>query len=281
MSNEQSYRKRGSELLKLLADHGPVSIQMLHKMTLPPMPKKNLRQSLGILKKKNLIDTLSVDPQTVYYQISQALPNRKATAEILESHHDSLVQPLLRRQDWFHNQWCEYWALSIKRLFPEAQIVREHTIDSHDLAKRLLQVQGQDFELMPDLLLIFPRNGKNESMSVAFEIERTRKSNERIMRKFKKYMNGTLIDGLIYICDTGRLSETIRELYQNKLLANSQRVRHYGDHFFLFSDTLGGGGTMLDRLYNAKAEQVSFADWCHQLLTTKRTLRRDAQFKTQ
>jgi hypothetical protein len=178
-----------------------------------------------------------------------------------------------------HNQWCEYWALLIKRQFPQAEIVREHTINSHEIAKRILQLQQRDFDLMPDFLLIFPKTETNEATHIAFEIERTRKSDERILRKFKKYLNGTKTDGLIYICDSGRLSETIRLLYQTKLLASSHRVKHYGDHFFLFSDSLDGGGPSLPRLFNSNATTVSFHNWCGYLLSTKWTKRRDENFK--
>jgi predicted transcriptional regulator len=279
MTSTACFRKRSGEILKLVADHGPVTIDMLSRMTEPPMPKKNLRYSLALLRRKALIEQLSVDPQMLYYQISQAKPNREAVAAITENNIESLAKPLFRRQEWFHNQWCEYWALSIKRLFPEAQIIREHSIAGHELAKCILQTTATDFELLPDFLLVLPKTSATEAVHIAFEIERTRKSNARIIRKLKKYLNGTLIDGLVYICDTGRLSETIRELYETKLVANAHRVKHYGDHFFMFSDSLDGGGKQLNRFFNAKAEPVLFDQWCMQLRKTKRTLRRDKNFR--
>lgn len=269
--------RRDKEILRLLKDHGPISIEMLHRMTEPPMPKKNLRQSLGILKRKFLIDAVSFNAQTTYYQISQALPSREKSASLLHCNPDEIERPLLRKQDWFHNQWCEYWSLSIKRLFPETEIIREHDIGGNEIAKRILQLKERDFDLMPDLLVIFPKSPQSEATYIAFEIERTRKSNERIMRKFRKYLNGTKIDGLIYICDSGRLSETIRELYKDKLVAQSQRIKHYGDHFFLFSDSLDGNGPDLQNLYNANTQTVSFRNWCDYLRTTKWTLRRDSK----
>ncbi|MBK9322391.1 MAG: hypothetical protein IPM97_05465 [Bdellovibrionaceae bacterium] len=271
--------KRGKEVLRLVRNHGPISIDMLQKMTQPEMSKKNLRKSLQVLRTKHLIDSLNANYQTTYYQISQSLPSRLASAQILGLTTEEIVRPLLRRQDWFHNQWCEYWALSIKRQFPEAEIVREHSIGSHAVAQRVLQLQQRDFDLMPDFLLIFPKTETSEATYIAFEIERTRKSDKRILRKFRKYLNGTKIDGLIYICDSGRLSETIRLLYQTKLQEQSHRVKHYGDHFFLFADSLEGGGPTLARLFNAKTQQVSFNNWCGYLLSTKWTKRRDENFK--
>lgn len=268
----------GKQLLLLLKEHGPVSIELLHRMTEPPAEKKNLRQSLGILKKKGLIESVSFDPQTTFYHLAQSQPSRNETAGILNLNPNELVQPLLRKQDWIHNQWTEYWIHSIKRLFPEGEFVRENTIGSSEISKRILQLQNRDFDLMPDFLMLFPKTESTDSTSIAFEIERTRKSDKRILRKFRKYLNGTKIDGLIYICDSGRLSETIRLLYQTKLLDQAHRVKHYGDHFFLFSDSLAGGGPQLNRLLNAKGAPVQFNNWCQLLRTTKWTQRRDLAF---
>lgn len=267
-----------TQVLSLLKNHGPVTIDLLHRMTEPPAPKNNLRQSLGILKKKGLVDTVYLNPQTTFYQVSQALQSRKEIADILDTNASEIVQPLLRKQDWIHNQWCEYWIHFISRLFPEAQIVREHTIGSNEIAKRILQINSRDLDLLPDFLLIFPKSEHSDATYIAFEIERTRKSDKRLLKKFKKYINGTKIDGLIYICDSGRLSETIRMLYHKKLVEHSQRIGHYGDHFFLFSDSMTGGGEKLNRLLNAKGELVQFTEWCNHLRKTKWTLRRDNQF---
>jgi hypothetical protein len=266
------------QVLTLLKEHGPVSIELLHQMTEPPAEKKNLRQSLGLLKKKGLIESVSFNPQTTFYHLAQSYPSRNETAGILGLEAKELVQPLLRKQDWIHNQWTEYWIHSIRRLFPEGEFVRENTIGSHEISNRVLQLQTRDFDLMPDFLLIFPKTETSEATYIAFEIERTRKSDQRIVRKFKKYLNGTKIDGLIYICDSGRLSETIRLLYQTKLVAQAHRVKHYGDHFFLFSDSLDGGGPKLNRLLNANGNPIQLKNWCKLLRSTKWTQRRDLAF---
>ncbi len=268
-----------TQLLQIIKDHGPITIDLLQRMTSHPMPKTNLRQSLAMLKKRGLIDGVCLGPQTTYYQTSQALPSRREIAERLSIGPDEITHPLLRKQDWAHNQWCEFWAHAIKRIYPDVQIIREDSIGSYEIAKNILQVKEQDFDLLPDLLLIFPKSEEHEAISIAFEIERTRKSDRRIMRKLRKYLMGTRIDGLIYICDSGRLSETIRMLYEKKLAEQALRIGHYGEHFFLFSDSMAGGGPELNRLFNAKGQAVNFIDWCLQLRKTKRTLRRDAQFE--
>lgn len=271
--------KRGKEVLKLISDHGPLSIDLLYKMIQPEMSKKNLRKSLKVLRQKNLIDSALSTTQSTFYMAAQALSSRTQSAEIINCKPDDLKQPLLRRQDWFHNQWCEYWILNMKRLFPEAQIIRESSVSSHQIAMNVLKITKYDFDLRPDFLLILSNPNSKDLTYIAFEIERTRKTDARLMKKFKKYMDGTHIDGLIYICDSGRLSETIRLLYQTKLVAQSQRQKRFGENFFLFSDSLDGGGPELSRLFNACGKPASFENWCGYLLSTKWTKRRDEQFK--
>jgi len=270
--------KRGKEILKLVRDHAPITLDMIHRMLSGSMLKRNIRKALRVLRDKKLIEAVHADAHRTYYQISQSLQSRVVSSEILDCGKEEMEQKLLRRQDWFHNQWCEYWALSIKRQFPETEIIRESTIGGSELAKNVLQVSAEEFDLLPDLLIRFPSPDGNPSTFVAFEIERTRKSNRRILRKLKRYLNETKIDGLVYICDNGRLSETIRDLYRTRSVDRSNRTNHYAMNFFLFSDVLDGGGPDLVRLINANAEQVSFQNWCKHLRSTKWTKRRDDNF---
>jgi len=271
--------KRGKEVLGLIKDHGPLSIDLLYRMVEPQMSKQALRKSLQILKIKNLIEPLQSNAQITFYMAAQSLVSRKVSAEILGCTPDEIKQPLLRRQDWFHNQWCEYWIMNMKRQLPESKVIREGEVGSDQVAMNILQISTRDFDLRPDFLLMLPKSETTDAVHLAFEIERTRKSDERLIRKLRKYMDGTHIDGLIYICDSGRLSETIRLLYQNKLLAQSQRQKRFDENFFLFSDSLDGGGPKLTRLFNACGKLTSFENWCGYLESTKWTKRRDEAFK--
>lgn len=267
--------RRGKEILRVIKDHGPLSIDLLHRMVQPQMSKKNLRKSLQVLKRKNLVEPALSTTNSPFYMTSQSCPSRQCTSQILDCNPDDIKQPLLRKQDWFHNQWCEYWIMNMKRELPLANMIREGDIGSNKLAMNVLQIDKMDYELRPDFLLTIPRTEPADSIFLAFEIERSRKSDERILRKFRKYMDGTKIDGLIYICDSGRLSETIRTLYQTKLLTQTRRQKRFGENFFLFSDVLDGGGPQLSRLFNACGKLTSFESWCGYLSSTKWTRRRD------
>lgn len=279
MTETTKQPKRGKDVLRIVSDHGPLSIELLHRMITPQMSKKALRKSLQVLRKKNLIETARSTTQSTFYMTAQGLRSRTQAAYELDCEPGDLKQPLLRRQDWFHNQWCEYWILNMKRQMPESKVIREGEIGSNQVAMNVLQINTIDFDLRPDFLLMLPKSEKTNAVHLAFEIERTRKSDERLIRKLRKYLDGTHIDGLIYICDTGRLSETIRILYQSKLHAHSQRQKRFGENFFLFSDSLDGGGPQLPRLFNSSGKLTSFEKWCGYLESTKWTKRRDEDLK--
>jgi hypothetical protein len=276
-TKELKQPKRGKEILCLIKESGPLTTDLLFRMLTPSMSKKNIRKSLQVLRDKNLIEVVQSTTQITFYMVAQGPASRAKSAQILKCHPDEIKQPLLRKQDWFHNQWCEYWIMNMKRQFFNADIVREGEINSDHMAMNILGLRNQDFDLRPDFLLMIPKTETTEAVNLAFEIERTRKSEQRLIRKFKKYMGETSLDGLIYICDSGRLSETIRLLYQTKLLTRSQRQKRFGENFFVFSDSLDGGGPMLSRLFNACGKPTTFEKWCGYLTSTSWAKRRDEE----
>lgn len=278
MSDKVPKRQVAKEVLTLLRDHSPLTLEMLHRMTAPPIPKKNLRQSVGIMKRKGIVDMVIGSSSTFYYQLNNAQTVRDEVALRLKDDKTKAARPLLNRRNWIHNEWCEFWALTIKRAFSEVEIIREHEIEGHASARSILQQQGKPLDLLPDFLMIFPKTATNEKASVVFEIERTRKSDERIQQKLKTYIYETHIDGLIYVCDSGRLSETIRLLYQKKTLEKAHKKRGYTENFFLFSDSMSAGENPLASFFNASGQPTSLITWCHRLRATKTEFRRDNQF---
>lgn len=271
--------QRGKDIFKVIQQSGPLTIDVLSRIVHPKMSKRNLRKCLQLLTRKGFIESFNYSSQGTYYMVSQSLANRSKAAEFSNQPAANLRQPLIRRQDLFHNQWCEYWIAKIKGLYPEAKMTREIEILSDSFAKNVLNLAYADYELRPDFLLTIPKAETTNTICIAFEIERTRKSDERILRKLGKYMDRTQLDGLIYICDSGRLSETIRLLYQNNLLPISEKQKRFGENFFLFSDSLDGGGESFNRLFNACGKPTSFKNWCGYLGSTEWPKRRSEDLK--
>lgn len=275
----QKRPQRGKEVLKSVQLSGPLTIDMLSRIVNPKMSKRNLRKCLQLLARKGFIESFHYSSQGTYYMVSQSLSNRSKAAVFSNQQSEQLKQTLIRKQDLFHNQWCEYWIVTIKRFFPESQITREIEIGSDPFAKNVLNLTYADYDLRPDFLLTIPKTDNANTVCIAFEIERSRKSDERILRKLSKYMDRTQLDGLIYICDSGRLSETIRLLYQNNLLPRSEKQKRFGENFFLFSDSLDGGGEDFNRLFNSCGKPTSFKNWCGYLGSTEWPKRRSEDLK--
>lgn len=267
--------KRSKQVLQVISEHGPLTIDGLQKMILPEMQKMNLRKALAILRKKNLIRTIRLDDHRTFYLISDSEEGRQRTCMALQIEPYQIKESAALKRNWYHDQWCEYWISLMRRKFPTAQFIREFEIGQYQTALNTLQISALNFELRPDFLLMLPKSANTGQISIAFEIERSRKSDRRLLRKLWKYVDGTRIDGLIYICDSDGLSETIRRLYEIKLLPKTQRQKRFGENFFLFSDTLDGGGITLPSLFNARGKSTSFDAWSEYLSTTKWTKRRD------
>lgn len=272
-------KRLGKEVLRLLANYSPLTIEMLEKMIEPTPRKKSLRKAVGVLRKRELVDMVVGNQKTFFYQLHQSRPNRAAVERKIGDGQNVTEHRLLRKQDWVHNEWCDFWTLIVKRAFPEVQIVREYDLDSHEIAKSILCHNGDDPDLVPDLLLIFPPQvDGQQKISIALEVERTRKTNARIQRKLKKYIYETHLDGLIYVCDSGRLSETIRQLYEQKTLERAHKKSGYIKNFFLFSDAMSAGPNPLATFYNADGQPASMHNWIPTLRLDKTTLRRDSKF---
>lgn len=240
------------------------------------MREKKLRRALDRLREKRLIECRRSD--RTYYFISQAPRARSECSQLIGGMPDDFLQPLLKRSDWHHQELCEYWKFKLQQVFPTSIIVRDREIFSHNLGSRIMMADREGYDLFPDLLLVMPNECDERTVSVAVEIERTRKSNKRLIRKLKVYSTQTHVDGLLYICDSGRLADTIRQLYDQRTQAGYHRGRHYSEFYFLFSDAIETADEPLSRIFSARGQRVVLDQWMRTLLDTKWTLRRNEMF---
>jgi hypothetical protein len=270
-------KRRGKEVLKYVTDHTLVSKQVIKPVLKPKMSNAGLKKTMGLLVKKGILDTRKAHGKT-FYEIGQDIETRTKAARLLGCHPDDLKKPKIRTQDLLHHEICEFWIWTIRHHFHEAIIIRDYEMDNSEVAKDILLNLGDSQEVYPDFLVIFPRTDLYARNAIAFEIERTRKSDDRILRKLKKYAVGTCIDGLVYICDSARLSETIRQLWEKSQHDSWRRIGHYSDFFFLFSDVTVPEDEPLEYIYNVKGNALDFRNWVVRLLGSKHTLRRNHLF---
>ncbi len=81
----------------------------------------------------------------------------------------------------------------------------------HELSRKLF-TSG---ELSPDALLNGVKNGKE--FSLAFELELTKKSNERILAKAKHYLNSSNVNYALYLFCSENLYESYKRVFEEGL----------------------------------------------------------------
>jgi len=274
---------RRREIFKLLIEHGPLSLTAMRACIYPPIKKKRLYEVIKRLTKRRLIVkrmNKSTERGSSYYQITQEPKGLKAVASAIGIIEGNLRQPQFRRIELFHSEMCAIWKELLCHLFPKSEVVREHLFASNPQATLVLLGSQRDTELRPDLLLFDRNSTSNELVSVAVEIERNHKSRERLTKKLRKYTNQSLVDGVIYVCDSTQLSSRLRDVYQSDVVKNAPRINHYGVNFFLFTDGSLSNFGKEPEMFNGNFERVSLADWLNTLKSTRLAARRDSKFST-
>jgi len=252
--------KRGPQILRTIAEHGPLDIAMLQRMVQPDMPKKNLRKALAVLREKDQIEQVWSLSQSMLYFTPQSPTYRRHMSDVIGSQMVFVMRPQLRRDKW-KLHWCEYWIAAIKKQLPHQINIRTSELGKDPFARdELLFSLESDLALRPDFLLTFPRPDESK-VTIAFEMENIPKSYRRLFHKFGKYVGWSQLDGLIYLSDLGCLPEMIQPLPQTGIIPKQLKQKRLNDNFFLFSTSLDGGGPTLPRLLNATGQTTSFADW--------------------
>ena len=240
MTNDITIAKdRGRRILELLKLHGPLSFRGLKIMIEPKMQDRRLHDAIARIHRNGLIEKRQervFRGAGVFYQISQHKNSESKLVEILKCTPSDLKQPYFRTRELMHTEACALWAYWLKRWYPGATIIRDYRFYAEPKAREIMLTEQNDFELRPDILMILNRNAAGHSVSIAFEIEKSRKSLRRLQAKLTKYANETGLDGLVYLCDSDEISEPVRRLYESRIMSTSNRIRHYGEHFFLFQN---------------------------------------------
>lgn len=268
---------RAKEILGILSENGPLPFSTIAQFVNPPMKQRKLHYALSRLLKKDMIIKRNENVfggSGTFYQISQARDDRAKAAKLLGCSAQALEQPEFRYRELVHNKTCAVWMNTIKQLFPNAEYVRDFQFNKSELAQKIMSHNLVDMDLKPDLLIILPANDQKKTVSVAVEIEKSRKSDKRLIRKLYKYANSSHIDGVIYICEHKRIREALQHIFKNKILQKARRIEHYPRNFFLFSDNVDKFENEI-QLYNSEQKLISFVDWTHYLQNTSFNQRRD------
>lgn len=279
MIAQNTNRYRSPEVVSLLNKHKFMSVSSLKALVQPPMRAKKMLRLLLNLKQKGLVKTTRMSgTNCVFYRLSQEPTRRVEAAKLIGVEPESIYAPKLRGRDLLHHELCEYWINKVEAALPGCKIIREWDIPNDSVCTNQLQVKKENLEFLPDFVVLLPGDKAESVVSIAFEIERTRKSDKRITRKLHKYAARTHLDGMVYVCDSDRLSDTVCSLYNAKVKERALRIGKYAENFFLFSDATEFADEPLARIFNANIERVDLIKWCQLLREKERLLRTNEMF---
>ncbi len=227
--------------------------------------------SLSRLVAKGLVAKRSetvLGGRSTYYQLAQDLPARTESARLIDCRVDDLIVPSWRGRDLAHLEHCLLLASNLRQLFPEARVLCDFEILTDTGARDLLLTAYGDTDLIPDVLVIF--GGESAvHLSIAFEVECSRKSDRRVIQKLSRYAAQTRLDGLVYLCASDRLAETVRGLYRNRSLERAIRIKHYSDWFLLLGSVTSPQIGCFPKLISSNLEETNLTVWMQRLEALK------------
>ncbi len=275
--------RRGPEILKILAEHGPLSLPILMAIVNPPMTLRRLQDATKRLSDRGLVvrrfDSLPKNAGH-YFQICQTLKARGVIGNLLNVDPESLIQTQFRSQELTHSESCALWTTQFRKWYPEGRVIRDYALQHNKEACRVLMLKDGQFELQPDLLLQLPSSTGSNYINVAIEVERTRKTSKRIAAKLRKFAKQSHLDGVLYICSRESLVDLIRPTYVSTIMNNAGRIKQYGSNFLMFSDGTISGDLNEMTLFNTEPKAVLLKDWIHYLVHTQLPLRRDVHLNS-
>lgn len=274
---------RSKDILWLLVANGPLTAKTLMRVLNPPMKKKKLQMALSRLSRKGFIRKRHEKifcGSGVFYQISQYRNDRIRIAKKLGCSSEILEQPEFRYRELIHNDNCALWMSAIWKQLPDAQIIRDFDFGNSELAQKIMSLDIDERDLRPDFLMILP-NGESSRrpISIAVEIEKTRKTDKRIIKKLYKYANRSHVDGVIYVCENERLKDILQHILITDVLKKARRIEHYPQNFFLFSDSVDNYDSNETLLFNSEQKIVSLLCWVQYLSSHSFNTRRDHEIQ--
>ena len=273
---------RAKQIIQLLMTHGPLSFRALQRMIEPYIKKRRLLDSLKRLQRRGFVDRRFerlFGGKGIFYNLSQYDESLAELSNYMGVPLEKLRQPHFRQKELLHSECCALWAHALKKLFPEVEIIRDFEFKNSFKAEKIMLTSIEDLDLHPDLLLIFPEGEGHNEIAIAVEIERSFKTIKRLRQKLKKYANGTHVDGVVYLCDTQYIANSISKVYESKPLQTSKRIGHYSENFLLFGDSASIHTKKFLEMFNSRLKGVFLPQWVMYLRDTRLNSRRDSNFQ--
>jgi len=270
--------QRERQVIETLYRHGAMSNRGLKKVLYPPIkPRRIANVTHRLCENGWLVKRFKSLPENAgnYYQLSQKLKMSQHIRVIIGHKFNPKHEPNVHYRELFHSEDCAVWTTELERLFPDAQVLREWEIVRDQKAMHALLLDYENLHTIPDLILTFKGLKDRDSVNIALEVERSRKSNKRTLKKLKSYSTGTGLDGVIYLVTSDNLAGIIKRLYWELDHDKNCRVGHYRKNFLMFIvyDKNVDSENLI--LLNSELKPVSLSKWITYLRSKSRNTRRD------
>jgi len=272
--------KKGNDVLLALKNYGPLTRKTLSQIVPSIKNERNFRRTLNLLCRKKIVckrfENLNGGQSTVY-QLNQNLGTRDILSAYLNCKSEDLLQKDFRYRELFHEQVTASLSYRLKSMFPDSCVYRDYQLHLDNRIQNVLPHLNSLEVTKPDVLMSF-WNKNGHSVSIVFEFERTAKSKIRLMHKLKMYAAESLIDGVVYIASSDQIISNLREVYNEKVLEKSLRIKHYGNNFLLCSVFSGDIKNSLSLCLNSEMKTLQLQHWISILTKTKEAERRNSLF---
>lgn len=281
MRIRQRAGSRRRQILQALNENGPLSVSTLAAVVRPRMELKSMRKAVRRLRDKGV---LSVHFESMpysgghFYRISHDRAAREQIGKWLGISGEELRQPKFFSRELQHTTKCALWAAALRDQYPEAELVRDVEVIRRKIFMRHRFLQDLDRDSVPDIVLNFRGEMVRDTVSVGVEIERTRKSDKRLVSKLSKLVNQSVLDGVIYVCEAGGIRDAIAAVLDREKILRSPRIGHYGLAFVMFSDSAAISDVCSCILYNIEGKSVLLSDWLSALREISADFRRGTHF---
>jgi len=272
---------RRRQILMLLNENGPLSAALIAEVARPRISVRDARKVIHRLVKKEILcphyESVSRSSGR-FYRISHDMLAREQVSKWLNLSAVDLRQPKFFAKELDHSVKCALWAAYLKDEFSEAEAVRDLQV----IKRRLYsgpQKSTEDLnDLVPDIVLNFTGEMVRDTVSIGFEIERTRKSNRRLVKKLDKIVKRSVLDGVVYVCESGGIRDSIAAVLSELQLLQSERIKHYGSAFILFTDKISVSKVSPPLLFNVEGRRITLHAWITALRKISSDYRRTLHF---
>lgn len=274
---------RRKHILHALNNNGPLSVDILARIIRPKISVRSVQYVIKRLRERKLIvPHFGTGHYNAghFFRVTHDLEGRAKIANWLNLPLGELRQPKFFSKELEHSVQCALWMALLRDTFPEAEARRDIQLIRRRMNQSNMPIDQAEADLVPDILLHFRGARRDDSVSIGIEIERTRKSERRLTSKLYKVIARSQLDGLIYVCEDGKVKDAIRSVLERKKLLESRRIKHYGSAFLLFADAAELHRAEAPTLYNVEGKRVPLLTWTAALRTISANFRRESDFFT-